>query len=125
MVKKVINICKAIITGAGRNKGIGAEICRSFAKSGMDIYFTSFDSYDKLVANISSEDYERTLLECKNYGVKSYFGIYDLSKKKEVEKLFDDAEKKMGKVNILINCLCYHVYDDIVNIGEQLLDKNF
>lgn len=125
MVKAVINIGRAIITGAGRNKGIGAEICRIFAREGIDVYFTSFDSYDKLVVNISSEDYERTLSECKNYGVKAYFGIYDLRQKKEVDKLFDDAESKIGKIDILVNCLCYHVYDDIVNLDEDLLDANF
>ena len=78
----------AIVTGAGRNKGIGAEICRVFAKNGINIYFTSFDFYDDTIGNISRRDYTKTLEECSSYGVNVYFDLFDLTSQANIKKLF-------------------------------------
>ena len=37
----------AIVTGAGRPRGIGASICRAFADQGCSIFFTCYPSYDR------------------------------------------------------------------------------
>lgn len=118
-------INNAIVTGAGRNAGIGAEICRALAKNGINIYFTSYEYYDIEVAGISREDYKKTLNECKKYGVNTFFAIYNLTKISEIVRLFDEAEKKLGNIDILINCSCYHVHDNILKVSEEILDDNF
>lgn len=118
-------IKNAIVTGAGRNSGIGAEVCRMLARKGINIYFTSYDHYDRTVGGISEEDYKITLTECKIYGVTTFFKTYDLSKSREVKNLFDDAEYKIGKIDILINCACYHIQDELSSISEELLDINY
>lgn len=122
MVSKIKN---AIVTGAGRNTGIGAEVCRTLAKNGINVYFTSYDYYDMTVADISQEDYKKTLNECKEYGVNTFFAIYNLTKNKEIVRLFDEAESKMGNVDILVNCSCYHIHDDILKVSEEMLNDNF
>ncbi len=114
----------AIITGAGRNGGIGAEVCRRFAQQGINIYFTSFDFYDCNIAGISKDDYNKTLDECRSYGVKAYFGIYDLTDSKNIKKIFQDATEKIGNINILVNCACYHVFDDLEKLSDELIDVN-
>lgn len=63
--------------------------------------------------------------QCRNYDVKAYFGTYDLRHYKEIKNLFDDAESKIGKIDILVNCACYHVCDNILDINEELLNNNF
>lgn len=118
-------IKNAIVTGAGRNAGIGAEVCRTLAKNRINVYFTSYDYYDMMVADISQEDYKKTLNKCKEYGVNAFFEIYNLTKNSEVTQLFDDAESKMGNVDILVNCSCYHMHDDILQVNEKMLDDNF
>ncbi len=118
-------IKNAIVTGAGRNAGIGAEVCRTLAKNGINVYFTSYDYYDMKVADIPKEDYKKTLNKCKEYGVNVFFAVHNLTKNNEIVRLFDEAESKMGKVDILVNCSCYHIHDDISKVSEVLLDDNF
>lgn len=118
-------IKNAIVTGAGRNAGIGAEVCRTLAKNGINVYFTSYDYYDMNVADIPQEDYKETLNRCKEYGVNAFFAIYNLTKNNEIVRLFDEAESKMGNVDILVNCSCYHIHDNILKVSEALLDDNF
>lgn len=115
----------AIVTGAGRNRGIGAEICRTFARNGINVYFTSDVSYDTNVANISPNDYDKTRIECAEYGVTAYFQIYDLRSKQEIRNLFCDAENKLGSIDILVTCQCYHTHDNIEQMTEELLNANF
>lgn len=115
----------AIVTGAGRNKGIGAEICRMLAKNGINVYFTSFDTYDTCVGGISNYDYCKTLEECRALGVKVDFVSSDLTNSDSVKKLFEDANEKFGDIDILVNCVCYHVFDDLKSLSEDLLDLNF
>jgi 3-oxoacyl-[acyl-carrier protein] reductase len=115
----------AIVTGAGRNLGIGAEICRAFAQSGINVYFTTNAEYDTRIAGISQTDYEKTRLECAAYDVAAFFHEYDLCKQQEILHLFDDAERSLGHIDILVNCLCYHTHDGIDNLTEELLDSNF
>lgn len=120
-------MCKirnAIVTGAGRNKGIGAEVCRVFAENGINIYFTSCNDYDTNVGGISSYDYNKTLEECRNFGIKAYFGLFDLTIYENIKKLFLEANEKLGSIDILVNCACYHVFDNIENISENLIDLN-
>lgn len=114
-----------IVTGAGRNKGIGAEICRVLSKSGDNIYFTSYDQYDIEVGGIRLADYILTKQECSNNGQSVYFDIFDLSYEKGVKALFDDATTKLGQIDALVNCLCYHKYDSFGIIDETELDNNY
>jgi 3-oxoacyl-[acyl-carrier protein] reductase len=36
----------AVVTGAGRRRGIGAAICRTLAEKGAEIFFTYWSVYD-------------------------------------------------------------------------------
>lgn len=114
----------AIITGAGRNTGIGAQICRSFAEKGINVYFTTYDKYDLEVCGIPARDYEITFAECQKAGVNVFFGIYDLTTSMGVKSLFDDATSKLGNIDILVNCLCYHTSDALGQIEAEILSKN-
>ena len=114
----------AIITGAGRNTGIGAQICRSFAEKGINLYFTTYDKYDLEVCNISQRDYELTIAECQKAGINVFFGIHDLSTTIGVKSLFDDATSNLGNIDILVNCLCYHSLDTFGQIEAETLSKN-
>ena len=88
----------AIITGAGRHTGIGSEICRKLAKSGINIFFTSCRDYDAALLGIGIDEYEAILSDCKNFGVKCFFQSYDLSNNKGICNLFTDAKEKLGNI---------------------------
>lgn len=115
----------AIITGAGRNKGIGAEICRMLTKKGINVYFTSDSTYDEKYADIISSEYIQTMDDCKKNDVKVFFATYDLTNEDNIKKLFIDATNKLGNIDILINCACFHMFDSLEKISEELLEMNF
>lgn len=114
----------AIITGAGRHNGIGAQICRTLAQKNVNIYFTSFDEYDTNLGGIQRIEYEQTLEECRAFGVKAFYEIFDLSERANITTLFDNAIERMGSVEILINCMCCHEFDSLLNITEMQMNTN-
>jgi len=123
--EKMYTIKNAIITGAGRNKGIGAEVCRTFAMHGINVFFTTFDEYDTLIGGFSCSDYKKTLEECQSYGVKAFFQCFDLTNTNNIKELFLSAQEKLGNIDILVNCACYHKSDNIEKIDSKILDINF
>lgn len=114
----------AIITGAGRHNGIGAQICRALAQKKINIYFTTFDEYDINMGNIQKSEYEQTLKECRAFGVKAFYETFDLTECTNITILFDHAIEKMGSVEILINCICYHEFDALLDITEIQMNTN-
>lgn len=99
-------------------------MCRTLAKRGVNVYFTSHEVYDSYIGGFGINDYEKTLGECCAFGVSAYFKPFDLSIKANVRDLFDDATEKFGQIDILINCLCYHQFDSIDSIEETLFTSN-
>ena len=119
----------AIITGAGRQSGIGACIAYFLAEQGINVYLTSFDIYDADVgiirdAHAQISEYGSILRQCQRFGVKAFFRSFDLTSQKNVEVLFDDANSKLGNISILVNNLCTHTFDTFGEIGEVLLESS-
>jgi len=113
----------AIVTGAGRCLGIGAKIACTLAEMGTNVYLTSFDTYDISIGQFSATEYLKTIKKCREYGVKVYYSSYDLTSQSNISALFDDANSKLGPINILINNLCYHVIDSFGEIDEESLSS--
>lgn len=79
-----------LVTGASR--GIGAAIAKSFGEKGAKVivnYVNNKSRADKVVSAIGNND---------AIAIKA-----DVSKKKEVKKLFQEAIKEFGKVDMLVN----------------------
>jgi 3-oxoacyl-[acyl-carrier protein] reductase len=121
----VSKIKTAIVTGAGRNQGIGAEICRMLSRKGIDVFFTSCEGYDSDFLNVLGSDYTKTLAECRSFGSKVFFETFDLTSQSNIAYLFNKAEIALGHIEILVNCICCHQFDDIDDITPELLDINF
>ena len=99
-------------------------MCRALAKKGVNVYFTSHEAYDSSIGGFGINDYEKTLNECRALGVSTHFKPFDLSIKANVCDLFDDAIAKLGQIDVLINCLCYHQFDSIDSIEDTLFASN-
>lgn len=82
----------AVITGSSR--GIGAAIAKGFAGQGCNIVINYFSSADK-AAEVKKhiEDLGRDVISVRA----------DVSKRDEVERLFDVSIEKFGKVDIFVN----------------------
>ena len=83
----------ALVTGA--SKGIGRAIALCLAENGADVLVNYCRSEKKAA---------ETVTEIQTFGVKSFALQADVASKQEVEKMFRETRKKMGKdIDILVN----------------------
>ena len=116
----------ALVTGVGRNAGIGASICREIAKNGGDIFFTYWRQYDKETHSEDTENDPANLAnELNQLGVRVESVEIDLSKKDSAEELFRVVEKELGTPNILINNACHDFEIPFVELSPEILDKHY
>ena len=81
----------AIVTGGGA--GIGKSIILALAKQGANI----------AVADISEASALQTVEEVKQFGVKAYPYVCDISKIETHEAFIEKVERDLGNVDILVN----------------------
>src|SRR6201984_862 len=104
----------AVVTGA--SKGIGAGIAKEFAAEGASI-----------VVNYASanQDADRVVDEISERGGKAVAIKGNVSNKAEVERLFAEAEKAFGKIDILINNAGVYEFTPLGEVTEQQFHKMF
>jgi len=100
----------AVVTGA--SKGIGAGIAKQFAAEGAAVvvnYASSKTDADKVVDNITK------------YGGRAIAVQGNVAKKADVERLFAEAKKAFGRINILVNNAGVYDFKPL----EEVTDKQF
>jgi 3-oxoacyl-[acyl-carrier protein] reductase len=104
----------AVITGA--SKGIGAGIAKQFAAEGAAV-----------VVNYASSkpDADRVVDEISKRGGKAVAIQGNVAKKADVERLFAEAEKAFGKINILVNNAGVYEFMPLEDVTEQQFHKMF
>jgi 3-oxoacyl-[acyl-carrier protein] reductase len=116
----------ALVTGASRKIGIGAAICRLFARAGADIFFTFYTPYDhdQPWGNQPAEPAE-LLQELRALGIRAESVEADLSDPHTPAYLFQQAETALGPVDILVNNATYDVETDIYALTAEVLDRHY
>jgi len=82
----------AFVTGGA--KRLGKNICLALAAEGYDIAFSYLKSEKESVLT------EKGL---NSLGIKTFRMRADLTKKKDIQKFFSNAQKKLGKPSVLVN----------------------
>jgi len=94
----------ALVTGVSRHKGIGKAICLALASKGFDICFTYWSRYDDTMPwKVSPIEPEEIRSEIVALGVKCEKIEVDFTQENAAKIIFDFAESKLGKINVLIN----------------------
>lgn len=120
-----------IVTGA--NHGIGAAIAVAFARQGSDVFVTycrfsaeaqgEMDDEQAQAAEKPGRAYyykmqtgtpDDVVREIRDLGVKCAAWEADLSNPHNIPKLFDEAEEKLGRVDILVNNAAYGKCDTFI-----------
>ena len=129
----------AIVTGA--NHGIGAAIAAAFAEQGANVFVTYCRSSTEAQGEIDDEQaraadqpsrayYYRmqtkspddALRRIRESGVKCAAWEADLSEPDNIPKLFDKAEEKLGRVDIVVNNAAYGKCDTF--LPPEILSKD-
>ncbi|MFL6626007.1 MAG: glucose 1-dehydrogenase [Vitreoscilla sp.] len=104
----------AVVTGA--SKGIGAGIAKLFAKSGASVvvnYSASRDAANALVAEIESS------------GGKAVAIRADFSKTADIQRLFDEAKRAFGALDIVVNNAGIYAFGPLEQATEQEFQREF
>jgi len=115
---------RALVTGASRRIGIGAAICRAFAKAGADVAFTHWTSYDTALYGSDPADVRLVLAELRALGVQASAFEQDLSLPDAGTALFDRVNAEFGAVDILVNNAAYSVNDSWETLTADSVDRH-
>src|SRR6266404_470785 len=104
----------AVVTGA--SKGIGAAIAKHLAADGAAV-----------VVNYSSskEGADRVVAEIKTQGGKAIAVQANVAKKAEIERLFAEAKRAFGTLDILINNAGIYEFSPLESVTEEHFHKQF
>ena len=120
----------AIVTGAGRLRGIGRATANVLARMGADVVVTgtgrdpgTFPPDEK---EAGWRDIESTADEVRSFGVRALPVVMDVSKAEDVQNLIDDSVAEFGSVDILINNAAAPYGEDrvpVVEVAEDVFKK--
>ena len=116
----------ALVTGASRLNGIGAAVCLQLAQRGANIFFTTWGAYDKQMHD-GNYNSDRDLLveKLESLGVKAFYEEVDLTVSNSIPSLFENVEKKFGKVHILVNNACFSQTHKWEETTSEVLDLHY
>jgi 3-oxoacyl-[acyl-carrier protein] reductase len=104
----------AVVTGS--SKGLGAEIARQLAAEGASVvvnYASSRSGADKVVEDITSKDGKATAVQA------------DVSKPADVKRLFAEAKKAFGRLDVLVNNAGIYNFAPLEQITPEHFQKHF
>lgn len=107
----------AVVTGAGRRRGIGAAICRALAGKGADVFFTHW--------NDGESEPKLLLEELRVVGVRAEAFELDLSLPGSPERLLDTAIEWLGPPSILVNNAAHSTRDGYETLDAAILDAHY
>ena len=120
----------AIVTGAGRLRGIGRAAAVALAKLGADVVVTgtgrSPESFPEDEKNIGWKDIHSVADQIRDEGQKALPLISNVTSQKDVQKMVDDTMNEFGRIDILINNAAYARAEDrvpILDLGEDTFQK--
>ncbi len=104
----------AIVTGANREIGIGAATAKDLAKQGAKVLISylrmkeeDFKHHESLYREGQASTANKAIQEIRAFGGIAEEYEADLSVVKSIPELFDQAEKLLGPVEILVNNAAY------------------
>ena len=112
----------AIITGAGRLRGIGRASAVALAEMGANVVVTGTgrdpESYPEDERAIGWKDIESTAEQIKEKGSKAISIVMDISKEEDVDNMIKETIEEFGRIDILVNNAAPPYGEDRVPVVE-------
>jgi NAD(P)-dependent dehydrogenase (short-subunit alcohol dehydrogenase family) len=97
----------AIVTGAGRHKGIGRHIALSLARQGADVVVTGSgrppDAYPEDEKAMNWRDVESVADEIRGLGRKALPLVSNAADASDAQRVADETKRELGRIDILVN----------------------
>lgn len=101
----------ALITGA--TSGMGKAIAEAMGQHGAKVVVSSNDPVGV----------QKTVEEFQVAGIEVIGAICDMSKKEEIDQLFQQTTQHFGKIDILVNCIGMAVTGGLQDISSESFEK--
>jgi 3-oxoacyl-[acyl-carrier protein] reductase len=116
----------ALVTGVGRSIGIGAGIARQLAQAGWNVAFTYWTPYDARMAwGIEADAADTIAKALAELGAETVAVEADLADPGAPERVFDEAERRLGGVTALVMCHCESVDSGLLDTTLESFDRHF
>ena len=116
----------ALVTGAGRLRGIGRATAVGLAELGADVVVTGTgrdpSTYPEDEKKLGWRDVESTAEEIRKRGRRALTWTGDVSQSDAAGRLVDEVTKTFGRIDVLVNNAAYPRGNDRVPLPE--LDEN-
>jgi 3-oxoacyl-[acyl-carrier protein] reductase len=120
----------AIITGAGRLRGIGRAAAEALAKLGADVVVTgtgrSPDTFPDDEKAIGWNDIHTVAERVREIGRRALPLVVDVTNREDVKRMVDETLKEFGRIDILINNAAYARAEDrtpILDLDEDTFQR--
>jgi len=112
----------AIVTGAGRLRGIGRATAVLLASEGADVVVTGTGrdpaAYPDHEKQVGWKDVESTAQQVRERGRRALTWVGDVSRAASVEDLVDRVMAPFGRIDVLVNNAAYPRGNDRVPLTE-------
>lgn len=120
----------AIVTGAGRQGGLGRAIAERLAAEGCDVVISDLGrpSGEQFGAeHIGTTDEMETIAEeLRGHGVRALAVVCDVRSERDVEAMVERATGEFGRLDILVNNAAYHLEtSEFLEITPEQLERTF
>jgi 3-oxoacyl-[acyl-carrier protein] reductase len=134
MIRTALDHKVVLVTGANNPHGIGAAVAKAFAAEGANVfihYLRSGQSQETANEGPGEAFYhsqqamtaDGVLKFIRDLGRKACAWEADLSGSGVASQLFNEAEKALGPVSVLVNNAAYWEGDTFVPAGAELANK--
>lgn len=117
---------RALITGVGRKRGIGAGIAACLADDGWDLALSYWTPYDnRLGLDRAPDDPERIADEARGVGRQVELLPADLEDPQQATEVVDRARAALGPLDALVMAHCESVDSAILTTSVESFDRHY